>query len=268
MSAILGGNESADRLLGALPAALFTSATTDDNADSAGGAVMADDNNVDAENAASPSILSDPSGLLAGAPILGSDTLIPSADGLPISPDNGLALTGLLPHGVLDGNDILGGTAGGDILGGAAGSSDVSLLDVAGQGTTAQPIFDAVNGLIKDVHFDLEALSHQTGTADIIHGITGLAETVGLGEIGAAPAPDGPSNLITDTLNLPGDILNGDLNGGIANIGSDLDGRCSWRDRSSRCRGLRYRSAQPVAGTHHATRQRPPEYTARDSQRR
>lgn len=118
---------------------------------------------------------------------------------------------------VLDLDNILG-----DIGGGTPGAS-TSPLDLAGEGTTLQPIFNAVNSLIKDdIHYKLEALSDLTGTANTVHAITALGETIGLGEIGIVPSADGSSNLITDTLNLPGDILAGNINGAISNIGLDL----------------------------------------------
>ncbi len=138
---------------------------------------------------------------------------------------NGLPVIGNAEAGgILSGLD-LGNLGLGDLGLGTIGGTQApgtTPLDLAGAGTLPQPIFDAVNALIKDVHVQLETLSHQTGTADLVHSITNLGETVGLGEIGLAPAANGASNLITDTLNLPGDILSGNLNGGISNIGHDL----------------------------------------------
>jgi hypothetical protein len=112
--------------------------------------------------------------------------------------------------------------SGADDGGGDNAIPAVATLDLAGDGTTLQPVFDAANSAIKEVHFEMELLSHETGTSDIVHAVTGLGETVGLGEIGAAPAPDGPTNLVTDVLNLPGDLLSGNLDGIISNLSSDL----------------------------------------------
>lgn len=97
-----------------------------------------------------------------------------------------------------------------------------SPLPLAGDGTLPQPVLDAANTLVLDVHSELEILSDQTGVPAIVHGITNLGETVGLGKLGDAPAPDGPTNLLTDVLNAPGDLLSGDLNGVISNVGHDL----------------------------------------------
>ena len=50
-------------------------------------------------------------------------------------------------------------------------------------------MFDATNILVKDVHAEIETLSHQSGLSDILHAVTNLGETAGLGTTGAvAPA--------------------------------------------------------------------------------
>lgn len=95
-------------------------------------------------------------------------------------------------------------------------------LHLAGQDAVTQPILNVANSAILDVHNVLESLSDQTGTAEIVHGVTNLGETIGLGKLGAEPGAGGNSNLLTDVLNLPGDALNGDLGSSIDHIGTDL----------------------------------------------
>ncbi|WP_147407843.1 hypothetical protein [Rhodopseudomonas palustris] len=95
-------------------------------------------------------------------------------------------------------------------------------LHLAGQGAVTQPVLDVANSVVLNVHNVLESLSDQTGTAHIVHGITDLGETIGLGQLGAEPGAGGNSNLLTDVLNLPGDALNGDLGSSIDHIGADL----------------------------------------------
>ena len=82
----------------------------------------------------------------------------------------------------------------------------------------------AENAVVMDFHSELETLSHETGTSDIIHSITYTGETLGLGTTGTtSAAPSGESNLITDTLNLPATVLDGGgLDTGISQIGADL----------------------------------------------
>ena len=135
---------------------------------------------------------------------------------------------------VLSGLPVIGNADAGSILSGldlndlglapvsSAAGTTTAPLDLVGSGTTLQPVADAANALIKDVHYTLEALSHKVGLPNVVHTVTDLGEIIGLGEIGSPPAADGHSNLISDTLNLPGDILSGNLNGGIANVGHNL----------------------------------------------
>lgn len=126
----------------------------------------------------------------------------------------------------------------GDTLGSDAPTADVSdllgigdvlnlgttsQLDIAGPDGAAQPVFDATNILVKDVHAQLEILSHETGTSDILHAVTNLGETAGLGNTGViAPAVDGHTNLVTDIVNAPSTLLNSGLDDVIAQVGGDL----------------------------------------------
>jgi hypothetical protein len=85
-------------------------------------------------------------------------------------------------------------------------------LHLAGTGALLQPIFDTANGVASDV----------TGSTGLLHGLVDTADTVGVGAIGAVPSADGHSNLITDLVNFPGDIIGGNLNAGLSHIGADL----------------------------------------------
>ncbi|MDI1242347.1 MAG: hypothetical protein PSX80_10540 [bacterium] len=167
---------------------------------------------VEAVAGSSGSII-DPTSATGHLPVLGSldstgDTPVATPQESAVTDSNG----GLL--------DILSSLSSG--AGVAEPIPSLPGLALAGEGTLIQPVFDAANSAIKEFHLELETLSHQTGTNDVIHSVTTLGETVGLGEIGIAPAPDGPTNLATDVLNLPVDLLSGNLGGIISNLGHDL----------------------------------------------
>lgn len=74
--------------------------------------------------------------------------------------------------------------------------------DGGGGGLLSGGLANLLNGVIKDVHNTLETASHDTGLANTVHGVTHLGETIGLGDIGG-------SNLLTDVLEAPSDILSG-----------------------------------------------------------
>jgi hypothetical protein len=91
-----------------------------------------------------------------------------------------------------------------------AGSGEHSALHLAGADGLLQPVFDTANGAASDV------------TAGLLHGLVDVADTVGIGAIGATPSTDGHSNLVTDLVNLPGDAVGGDLNPDLSHIFADL----------------------------------------------
>lgn len=187
------------------------------------------------------------SGLDIAPIIAGSDGLVPSLLGSGTGDDNGsgLPIVGSLdsPGGVLDGagvtdsvtgtvDDLLHttGLTGGvgqdvnDLLGGLGVTGDGSqggILDLAGPGTLTQPLIEPANAAIQDVHALLELTSDEIGLNQVVHSVTNLGDTVGLGYVGSQ-AYNGTSNLLTDTLNLPGDTLSGDAVPSIQNIGNDL----------------------------------------------
>jgi hypothetical protein len=85
---------------------------------------------------------------------------------------------------------------------------------LVGSGSILTPATDILNQTVLDAHATLEDVGHQApGLNTPIHALTGFGETVGLGHIGEA------GNLVTDTLALPGSVLNG---GGLASAGSVL----------------------------------------------
>ena len=146
------------------------------------------------------------SGLLSDIPVVSS--LLGSGDGL-------------LGDGNLLGNDngLLGNV--GDLLGGGLlGNGDG--LTLAGNDGLLQPVLNAANTAVLDVHSVLEVAGHELGLPWTVHGLTNLGETIGLGQIGAPAEADGHTNLVTDVLNAPGDILSGDLTGTVSHLGADL----------------------------------------------
>lgn len=64
------------------------------------------------------------------------------------------------------------------------------------------PVVQIGNQTIMDLHAAFETLGHENGLNGTMHGLTELGETVGFGKVGG-------DNLITDTAQAPGDILNG-----------------------------------------------------------
>jgi hypothetical protein len=138
--------------------------------------------------------------------LLGDDTGSTSSGGdLPIV--SSLLGTGDLPvvDSLLNGNTSAGST-----------------LTLAGSDGTLQPVLNAANAAILDVHYLMEVLGHEVGLPNTVHGVTNLGETVGLGEIGTPASSGGNTNLVTDALNAPGQILDGNIGGTISNLGADL----------------------------------------------
>jgi hypothetical protein len=188
--------------------------------------------------AGSTALLSDTNGAATGSGLplsLGSLTGDTTADGdqpANASADIALAPLSLAPIEPATAllHDPLGGTSGNNLLGlgeifvdNDGAGTDASALDLANANEPLQPGFDATNVLVKDIHVQLETLSHQTGTSDIVHAITGLGETVGLGNTGVlTPATDGHTNLVTDVVNLPGTLLDGGVGDAVSQIGGDL----------------------------------------------
>lgn len=160
--------------------------------------------------------------------LLGDDTA--SADvtanaATPAASDGPLVTAGLLDPVT----DIVDGVLGTDTsnllgVGDVLNLGTPSQLALAGPEGGAQPVFDATNILIKDVHAEIETLADNSGLNDLLHTVTQLGETAGLGTTGVVPpaADDGHTNLVTDVVNAPSTLLNGGLDDVIAHLGGDL----------------------------------------------
>jgi hypothetical protein len=135
----------------------------------------------------------------------GQDTASTSGGGASASPANSDGSADAAGGGSSATAENSDGSAG-------AGSGEQSALHLAGAGALLQPIFDAANGVASDV----------TGSSGLLHGLVDIADTVGVGAIGATPSADGHSNLITDLVNFPGDAVGGNLNAGLSHIFTDL----------------------------------------------
>ncbi|QOZ31807.1 hypothetical protein XH92_08920 [Bradyrhizobium sp. CCBAU 53421] len=93
---------------------------------------------------------------------------------------------------------------------------------LAGQDGLLQPVLNPINAAASNAGGPLTSIGQQAGLASTVHDVTGLAGTVGLGQLGAAPAADGHSNLLTDLLNTPGEVLAGHAADALTNLGTDL----------------------------------------------
>jgi hypothetical protein len=196
------------------------------------------------EALAGTAMLSDPAATATAGPyyeIAGSGTSSGMSDATPTADhaaDGILApLTQLLdatPADAASATDAAGGTStplsGLESLTGLLGAVDgdgTSPLQLAGPDATLQPVFDTANAGALNLHVELENLGHEVGLGYLTHSVTDAGETVGLGVIGEPPgttvgaAADGHT-LLTDVLNLPGDLLSGNVNDVVSNLGSDL----------------------------------------------
>ncbi len=115
-------------------------------------------------------------------------------------------------------DDVLGSDAC-NLLGGSDG---ISALRLAGSDGSLQPVLNVENTAVLDLHEVFETASDELGAAGVVHSVTNLGETVGLGKTGTVEHPDGHSNLLTDVLNAPGDILGGDLDQAFSNLTADI----------------------------------------------
>jgi hypothetical protein len=75
------------------------------------------------------------------------------------------------------------------------------------------PVSGAGNGAVLDLHAMLEQTGHDVPMLNgVVHGVTDLGETVGLGHLGE------PGNPLTDVTNLPGSFLGGEGTAALAPI--------------------------------------------------
>jgi len=170
----------------------------------------------------------------------GSDTAPPQGETPPTPPQQTTPPTGSQASGGDGGSD--NGSGGGGANTGGGGTSTPpghpglpglggilggdGSLNLVGHDGVLQPVLSAVNGAVNDVNSGiLNPVGQATGLGDAVHDVTGLAGTVGLGEIGVpTPASDGHTNLLTDVLNAPGTLLDGGgLGTVLTEVGSDLN---------------------------------------------
>jgi hypothetical protein len=156
--------------------------------------------------------------------LLGDDTASADVTATAATADGPLVTAGLLDPVT----DIVDGALGTDTsnllgIGDVLNLGTPSQLALAGPEGGAQPVFDATNVLVKDVHYELEILSYKIGAPDLIHSITNLGETTGLGNLGVvADAADDHTNLLTDMVNTPSTLLNGGIDDVLAQVSGDL----------------------------------------------
>lgn len=159
--------------------------------------------------------------------LLGDDTA--SADvtanaATPAASDGPLVTAGLLDPVT----DIVDGVLGTDTsnllgIGDVLNLGTPSQLALAGPEGGAQPVFDATNTAITELHAQMFNLADDIGIPEIMKQVLNTGATVGLGTTGIVPAgEDGHTNLITDVVNTPSTLLNEGLDGVIAHLGSDL----------------------------------------------
>jgi len=167
--------------------------------------------------AALPGDLLGGQGLGTVSPILGDLGAVTNAAGGLV--DGATGLVGGLGHGA-SGIPVVGSllapiTAPVDgLLGAVTGGGQSGTL--LGAGAPLQPVGDVANGLIDTVHGTLEQVGHDVPALnDPLHSVINLGNTAGLGQLG-----DG-SNLITDTVNLPGAVLAGNGSPALGQIATD-----------------------------------------------
>ena len=115
---------------------------------------------------------------------------------------------------VSDLGHVVGAT--GTLVGSLTGAAGAGGGPLAPDGALA-PAAGLANAAVLDVHAGLEGVGHDVlPLNDAIHGLTGLGETVGLGHLGT------PGNVVTDTANLSGGILDGGGASGVAPVLGDV----------------------------------------------
>ncbi|MES5487555.1 hypothetical protein QMZ05_32820 [Bradyrhizobium sp. INPA03-11B] len=98
--------------------------------------------------------------------------------------------------------------------------SDATAL--AASGGTLQPVLDTANtAALGAVHSAADILV--TALPDALHGVTNLGQAIDLGSVGAIEA-GGHTNLVADVLDVPGQLLAGNLGETIAHLGADITG--------------------------------------------
>lgn len=181
--------------------------------------------------AALPGALLGGQGLGALSPILGDVGAVTSAAGGLLSGVTGIvgelgggagapAVGNLLSPVTAAVDGLLGGHSANPVdglLGGLNGGGLNGTGALLGSNAPLQPVGDAANVLIDNVHATLEQVGHDVSILnDPLHAVISFGNTVGLGELGET------SNLLTDAVNLPGAILTGNAPGGVAQVVTDV----------------------------------------------
>jgi hypothetical protein len=82
-----------------------------------------------------------------------------------------------------------------------------------GNGSPLQPVAGAANGVIDSIHAGIEDTGHQMPVLnDPLHQVINLGTSIGLGALGEG------DNLLTNVADLPGDVLSGNVAGGLGGV--------------------------------------------------
>lgn len=161
----------------------------------------------------SAALLAQPLDLLQAVPLQTGDLAASSAG------SDGLAAMTTLAHAgdVVDNLDIVA-----DLLNPAASGSDTAPLQLAGEGALLQPVLDTANAAVAELHAEIVGLGSELGLGQTAADITKFGESLGPVALGATPASDGHTNLVTDLLNLPSDVLAGNIGDSVSHLSADL----------------------------------------------
>ncbi|GJD53792.1 hypothetical protein OPKNFCMD_6570 [Methylobacterium crusticola] len=103
------------------------------------------------------------------------------------------------------------------LVGHLAGPAVPGGANLLGPGGALQPAAGIANTLIDGVHAGLEQLGHEVPLLnDPLHAVVNLGTTAGPGALGET------HNLVTDVVNLPGDVLAGQAGPAVSQVGADL----------------------------------------------
>ncbi|GEO99307.1 hypothetical protein [Methylobacterium haplocladii] len=154
-------------------------------------------------------------GAATGTPLDGVLAPVTSLLGGLTGGHSGLPLDGLLGGLTGDGGGVLAPVTA--LLGGVTGGGGPLGGDLLGPGGVLQPVGNVANGLIDGIHANIENLGHDIPILNVpLHEVINLGTTVGLGALGEG------NNLLTDVVNLPGDILSGNGPAGIGQVAGDV----------------------------------------------
>ncbi|MBR0894154.1 hypothetical protein JQ616_04265 [Bradyrhizobium tropiciagri] len=95
---------------------------------------------------------------------------------------------------------------------------------ITASGGTLQPVLDTADTAVQSaVHSAADLLSQATALPDALHGVTNLGQAIDLGGISTiGTSSGGHANLVADILEVPGQILAGNLGETIAHLGAGI----------------------------------------------